>query len=177
MYSVCNSTCARLFRTDITLQCLEASTLLGEFFEGITGQFVDFVNHQRSGSEPSKPECHVPPAPEQRTHAQQMARLGGLSLEGLMAEVDPADLDFVRSFVVLILKMKSVWLDSTHLRSHSEVRDRLRDRTNQERSRLCSLSLPVRVHFSMLHHPVFLVNCTDFLSPVYHLDIFDGCAP
>ena len=117
------------------MDCLKVAELLGEFFEKVTEGLVKLVatvaatKHPVSGAA----AVGVVPAQELRTHAAKMQHLMAQTLASLTALVPQQSRGTRLEFARKLLVMRTPWLDSTSLKSHSDVRDVLADGSNDDK--------------------------------------------
>ena len=124
------------------MDCLKVAELLGEFFEKVTEGLVKLVATVAAAKPPvsGAAAVGVVPAQELRTHAAKMQHLMAQTLPSLTALVPQQSRGTRLEFARKLLVMRTPWLDSTSLKSHSDVRDVLADGSNDDKLEMVSTS-------------------------------------
>lgn len=112
----------RAWPTQIPATAMQAADLLGRYCEGITDTVYEFVRRSKSAGEASG----APTMPKElRGQMGRMTSLLQMSLEQFLQQHPATTYPQLVPFVALLLKMHTVWLDSTLLKAHYFIRDNL----------------------------------------------------
>ena len=124
--------------TQIPASAMQAAELLGRYCEGVTDTIYEFLDRSRPA-----PDQQVPGAApkEERGQVGRMQRLLHMTLEQLLQQYPAAANPHLQGFLCLLLKMQTVWLDSTLLRSHCFVRDSLPQGSAEAKAQLVMVGL------------------------------------
>jgi len=125
------------WNTTVSENALKAALLLGTFFETVSTAYAQFVKNtqqQKRADRENIVEAQNADAAQTRTHSQKMTRILSFASVATLKQDTAADLRrLVFDFAVAILRMRTAWLDSTSLRNHSIIRDRMAEASNDER--------------------------------------------
>ena len=103
--------------------CMQAAHLLGQMFESIMDELMQFVASQRAVVVPAAMADAASPDAPQRTHAAKIERLLASSVVALVAELGVVERPALKPLVNAFLRMRTPWLDSTRIKMHMIVRD------------------------------------------------------
>lgn len=105
---------------EIPASAMQAAELLGRYCEGVTDTIHEFIHRTK----PTGDQALLASMPkEERGAVGRMNRLLQMSLDHLLQQHPMASYPHLQGFVSLLLKMHTVWLESTLLRSHCFIRD------------------------------------------------------
>ncbi|CAK0841229.1 unnamed protein product [Prorocentrum cordatum] len=112
------------WNTAIDLNALKAAQLIGDFSEKLADEMSNVARDAPAGGGGSVPG---------RGHAEKIRVTLSLSLSALRREIPVGQRAFTKALVIAMLKMQTIWLESTNLKAHSEIRDNLPAASNDEK--------------------------------------------
>ena len=123
--------------TTVSASAMQAADLLGKYCEGVTDVIYKFIARSSQSPEPA-PAAQQPR--EERGMVGRIARLRDLSLAAFLEQHPVASHPHLHPFTALLLRMHSIWLDSTLLKSHCFIRDHLPQASHEEKMQLILLA-------------------------------------
>jgi hypothetical protein len=123
--------------TTVSASAMQAADLLGKYCEGVTDVIYKFIARSSQSPEPA-PAAQQPR--EERGMVGRIARLRDLPLAAFLEQHPVASHPHLHPFTALLLRMHSIWLDSTLLKSHCFIRDHLPQASHEEKMQLILLA-------------------------------------
>ena len=120
--------------TTVSAAAMKAADLLGKYCEGVTDVINKFVARP-------EPAAAAPQPKEERGFVGRIARLRAMPLAAFLEQHPVASNPHLKPFIAMVLRMHSVWCDSTLLKSHCFVRDNLPQSPHEEKILLILLAL------------------------------------